>query len=403
MKRLNDDVEGWGRIGLPLAAMFLAAALAAPAAAKEGDTLRPFVSANAVYDSNLFRLAKGENPGTQRAETFYVLSGGANLDWKVGRQQVTGNFTQTAIRYDRNTFLDFDGSDAQLAWNWRLGNRLSGNVGASESKSQSSFDNLGIVNNEVTRSRRFARAEWAFHPRWRVGAGVDTAENDNSAPTQRSQNFEQDAYDATLTYLTPKGSSLGLRLRTLDAKFPNRQSLFFLSDEYTQYEYGLTGVWRHSGKLTARVQAGFTERNNDNFPQRDFNGFTGRASADWFATGKTLLSLAAYRELGSADDINATFVLRQGGSLNGVWLPHEKWRVNAGLTYENRDFQGDPGIVSGLPRRGDDTYGASLSVSFTPHTAVSIALGANFGRRNSDISVEDYKFHSFFANVRADF
>jgi len=407
--RRNDEPcrrPAWVAPSLPiLAVLALAALSAAPAVAKEGDTLRPFVSASSVYDSNLFRLAEGENPGTRRAETFYVLNGGANLDWKIGRQQVSGNFTQTAIRYDRNTFLDFDGSDARLAWNWRLGNRLSGNAGASESKSQSSFDNLGIVNNKVDRSRRFARAEWTFHPRWRVGVGVETAENNNSALSQRPQDFEQDTYNADLTYLTPKGSSLGLRLRTLDAKFPNRQTLLFLSDKYTQNEYGLTGVWRHSAKLTARVQASFTERNNDSFPQRDFDGFTGRASADWFATGKTLLSLAAYRELGSADDINATFVLRHGGSLNGTWLPRDKWRVNAGLTYENRNFKGDPGtnFIFGQSRRKDDTYGASLSVSFTPHPAVTIALGGNAGRRDSDIDDEDYRFHSVFANVRADF
>lgn len=392
------------RRGLPWALPW-ALLLTGLAHAKEGDTLRPFVSASYVYDSNLFRLAPEENPGQRRADTFYVWSGGANLDWKPGRQRVTGNFTQTAIRYERNDFLDFDGSDASLAWNWRLGNRLSGSVGGSESKSQSSFDNLGIVNNKVTRSRRFARAEWELHPRWRVGAGVESAENDNSASSQRSQDFEQDAYDASLTYLTPKGSTLGLRLRTLDVRYPKRQVFSLLSDEYTQNEYGLSGTWRYSAKLTARAQAGFTERNNDNFPQRDFDGLTGRASADWFATAKTLLTLAAYRELGGADDINATFVLRQGGRLDGVWVPRDKWRLNAGLTYENRDFKGDPGanLIFGQSQRKDDTYSASLSLSYTPHPAVTIALGGNTGRRDSDVNVEDYRFHSVFANVRADF
>ena len=71
--------------------------------------------------------------------------------------------------------------------------------------------------------------------------------------------------------------------------------------------------------------------------------------------------------------------------------------MNAGATYVNRDFRGDPG------QRNDDTWGTSLSVSYLPIQAVSIDVGVSAGRRDSNIIVEDYKFHSIFANVRADF
>jgi exopolysaccharide biosynthesis operon protein EpsL len=390
---------------IPVLALLLAG-WGAVANAHEGDTFRPFVSYASYFDSNLFRLAENESPATPRDDRYNVLSAGLNVDWKPGRQQIVANATKTLVRYNRNIFLDYDGADYQATWNWRLGNHLSGNLGASESLSQSSFDNLGQINNQVTRKRNFGRAEWEFHPRWRIGAGSEQSDNTNSAPSQISQDFQQQSYDVALTYLTPKGSNVSLQARQSDAKYPNRQIFFLVpvDNSYKQTDINLSGDWRVSGKLTARAQIGQSERKNANVPQRDFKGFTGRLSGDWYPTGKTLLSVSAYQELGSADDLNATSVLSKGASLNGVWLVREKWRLNAGATFVNRDFQGDPGgFFSGGLRRNDDTLGASLSLSYTPIRAVSLDVGLSAGRRDSNKSDENYKFHSLFANVRADF
>ncbi|MBU1395048.1 MAG: outer membrane beta-barrel protein, partial [Gammaproteobacteria bacterium] len=329
------------------------------------------------------------------------------------------NATKTLIRYDQNAFLDFDGDDLQATWNWRLGNRLSGNLGAAKSTSQSSFDDIGLVNNQVDRERRYGRAEWEFHPRWRIGGGVEETDNTNSAPSQISQDFQRQSHDVVLSYRTPKGSNLRAQVRRSDAEFPTQQTLrvvfpFFIEvadNSYEQTEYNLLGDWRLSGKLTLRGQAGWVDRKYENVlrddlggvallnERPDFSGFAGRMSADWYATGKTLLSVSAYRELGGATDINASSVLKQGASVNGVWLVREKWRLNAGVTYENRDFKGDPGTF----QRNDDTLGESISLSYMPIRAVSVDVGVRAGRRDSNISVEDYKFHSLFANVRADF
>ncbi|MHB1214967.1 MAG: outer membrane beta-barrel protein [Thiobacillus sp.] len=416
---------------LPYAALALAAMVALPAHAKEGDTFRPFVSLGHFYDSNLFRLSDDERPGLPRDDRYSVLSAGLDVDWKPGRQQIVVNATKTWVRYDRNTAFDSDGNDYKATWNWRLGNRLSGNLGAAESLSQSNFDSVGLVNNLVTRKRYFGRAEWAFHPRWRIGGGLEETDNTNSDPSQISNDFQRQAQDVVLSYHTPKGSKLRAQVRRVDAEFANPEVVSYVcsffdfcppfpftstpsevaDNSYKQTEYNLLGDWPVSGKLTLRGQAGWVDRQYENVlrgnlagpPQLrerpDFSGFSGRMTADWYATGKTLLSVSAYRELGSAWDINATSVLKTGASVNGVWLVREKWRLNAGVTYENRDFTGDPGIF----QRNDDTLGESISLSYMPIRAVSVDVGVRAGRRDSNVSVEDYQFHSLFANVRADF
>lgn len=399
------------------------AALAAGSAwAHEGDTFRPFLSAGYFSDSNLFRLDDNESPSTPRPDRYALYQGGLNVDWKPGRQQVLLSATKTLIRYDRNTYLDFNGDDLQGTWNWRLGNRVSGKLGATRSTSQSSFSDIGLVNNSVDRERRFGRVEWELHPRWRIGGGIETTDNTNSAPSQISQNFTQDSYDLVLTYLTPKGSSLRAQVRHTQADYPVMQvlSAFFIfadmaDTSFSQTEYLLGSDWRVSGKLTLRGQAGWVERAYANelrgtqgyiatlVERPDFSGFTARVTGDWFPTGKTLVSTTLYQELGGATDINASSVLKRGVKLDGVWLVREKWRLNAGATFENRDYRGDPGTVPGLTRRNDDTLGGSLGVSYTPVEAVSVDVGLQAGRRDSNINGENYSFHTLYLSVRGDF
>lgn len=402
------------RRALPLVGLSLSVLVALPAMAKEGDTFQPFVSLAYFYDDNLFRLADSESTDYQRDDRYGLVSAGVNVDWKPGRQQIVANATKTLIRYDSNSFLDFDGDDLQATWNWRLGNRLSGNVGAASSTTQSSFEDIGQVNNQVDRERRYGRAEWEFHPRWRIGGGV--AQTDNTNSTQIDNDFEQLAKDVVLGYRTPKGSNVRLQVRRVDADFPtpeiqSRPPVVVVADNsYTQDEYNLLGDWRVGGKLTLRGQAGWVDRRYENalrggfvvyepwfVPRPDFSGFTGRLTGEWYASAKTLLSVSGYRELGGTQDINATSVLKKGASVNGVWLMREKWRLNAGATFEDREFQGDPG------QKNDDTLGASLSVSYAPIKTVSIDVGGRAGRRDSSIPADDYSFRSVFASVRADF
>lgn len=413
---------------LPFVGAVLGALLVLPAYAKEGDTFRPFVSYTRYYDSNLYRLAESEySLVPQLSDQYSVLSAGLNVDWKPGRQQVMASASKSLIRFSKYNQLDYDGSDYQLQWNWRLGNHWSGQAGATENLTQSSFSDLGQqINNLVTRKRRFGRAEWEFHPRWRIGAGVENSDYANSASSLASQNVQQQARDVTLSYLTPKGSALRAQVRRIDASFPNQQILqagllfgvpvaLVADNSYKQTEYNLLGDWSVSGKLVLHGLAGWVDRRYENSllsnivngyfaalsPRPNFSGFNGRISADWYATGKTLLSVSAYQELGGAQDINASSVLKKGASVNGVWLIREKWRLNAGATFENRDFKGDPGTTQ--LQRNDDTISESLSISYMPIEAVSVDVGVSAGRRDSNISVEDYQFHMVFANVRADF
>lgn len=413
------------RVWLKTVLAICCAGWAGLAAGHEGDTFRPFVSAGHFQDSNLFRLARSEYsslpPGYAKQDRYALYQAGINVDWKPGRQQVVASAAKTLIRYARNDFLDFDGDDLQARWNWRLGNRLSGQLGASRVTSQSGFENIGLVDNHERRERRFVRAEWEPHPRWRVGGGLGTLDNTHSAPSQRSQDVRQDNQELNIAYLTRKGSRLGAQLRHLEADYPNMQVMALVPVQYVadnsfrQDEFNLTGEWKLSAKLSLNTQAGWVKRRYDNrlkptplpapslVDRPDHSGVTARVGADWSPTAKTRVNAAFYQELGGATDINASSVLKRGLNLDAAWLIREKWQMNAGLNFENRDFRGDPGALSGLTRRDDDTTNANLVVRYMPTRAVSLDVGIQAGRRSSNLANEDFRYRTLFVSVRGDF
>ncbi len=401
-----------------LSCVALGALLALPATAKEGDTFRPFVSYTRYYDNNLFRLDEGETTAVLEngvpvfvtkqlaSDQYSVLSAGLNVDWQPGRQRIIAGATKNLVRFSRYSSLDYDGSDYQFKWNWRLGNHWSGQAGATETVTQTSFTDwyaANVINNQLTRENRFASAEWQFHPRWNVGVGAAAASVTNSTTQQAPADYEDTSVSATLGYTTRKGSKLRGQLRQVDGEFPNRP-ITYVDRFYTQTEYNLLGDWNVTGKLTARGRIGYTQRENDTQSQRDFSGVTGRMSADYSPTGKTLLTWALYREIANSDDLNATYWLSTGSSLGAAWMLTSKLTLRANASIENRNFEGDTGVAPpGLPQRDEDSLSGSLSLSYAPVRMAKIDLALQAGRRDSNILDGDYEFHSVFVSVRADF
>lgn len=403
-----------------LVVITLGALCALPVMAKEGDTFRPFVSYARYYDNNLFRLDDGGDftavlkngvpvivTKSSAADRFGVLNAGLNVDWKLGRQQVVASASKSQVRYARYTSLDYDGSDYSLKWNWRVGNHWSGRLGATEMVTQTSFADwysLTAVNNQVARESQFASAEWQFHPRWHIGAEATTSSAANSTPEQVAQNYEASSYALTLGYGTPKGSKLRGQLLQIDGKYPNRPKSLVVDNTYTQSEYNILADWNMTGKLVARSKLGYVQRENGSLSQRDFSGVAGRVSVDYFASGKTALNWAIYREISNSDDINATYQVKTGTSLGWLWQAMAKLSVRANGSIDNRSFEGDSGIAPpGSLQREEDVVSGSLSLSYSPVRPLTIDLGYQIGRRDSNISGGDYTFDSMFLNMRADF
>ena len=381
------------------------AVVASSAVAHEGDTFRPYVGYARYYDSNLYRLAESEYALVpQRSDQYGVLSAGVNVDWRPGRQQVLARAGKSFVRFDRFSRLDYDGSDYSLKWNWNLGSRWKGQIGATRTLTQSSFSDLALqINNQITRTNRFASADWQFHPRWSVGLAGGTFTSENSTFPQTQVDYDESHVSATVGYATPKGSRLRGQLKRIEGEFPNRPATY-LDRQYTQTELNVLGDWNVGGKLVTHGRIGYVRRANDTVSQRDFSGIAGRVSADYSLSGKTVLNLALFREIGNSDDLNASYQVTTGATLGAAWLLSDKVTLRASTAYDNRRFGGETGLVTpGLVQRDEDTASASLSLSYAPTRWATLDLGVQAGQRSSNVASNDYTFRGAYVSMRADF
>lgn len=375
-----------------------------PALAQQGDTFRTYVSYLHTWDSNLYRLAKSEyGLVADRSDDYGVLAAGLEMDWRPARQQIMMHVGGSAVRFSRNTQLDYDGSDFRANWNWRLGNRWSGNVGATQALTQSSFNDLGVpINNRVTRDSRFFSTDWQFHPRWQAGAGVSALESTNSEAVQALLDYEEISYNATIGYVTPKGSRLRLQFRRLDGEYPGRTAAF-QNRAYAQDEINVLGDWSIAGKLVAHGRIGYLNREDDAVPERNSARLAGRLSVEYTPTGRTALRWEVYREVANSDDIRASHQVSAGTTFGLAWQATPKITLRANVGWENRRFDGDTGVLPTAARRDEDTASGSLSLRYAPMDMATIDLGVQAGRRESSLPNNDYSFHALFASGRIGF
>jgi hypothetical protein len=204
-------------------------------------------------------------------------------------------------------------------------------------------------------------------------------------------------------YLTPSNNSVGGQFKYTHGDYTNREivATSIVDNNYDQYEASAVLHWILTGISTIDARLGYTVRNHEQLSQRDFDGVTGRLAWDWTPAAKTLITLAAWREIQPYEDVFANYVLSQGVSLTPRWSPTVKLVFEARLLYENRQFQGNPGFILGVtPEREDDFRAASVSAGYTPVRNLYLGISAETGKRTSNIDLRDFDYNLYWLSAK---
>ncbi|MHB1939101.1 MAG: XrtB/PEP-CTERM-associated polysaccharide biosynthesis outer membrane protein EpsL [Acidobacteriaceae bacterium] len=394
----------------------LAVLISPPAYSWKGDVFQPFVSYGDTYSDNILYLPKHtaivlvqngvpELITGPLSDTFRTLRFGADIDWRVSRQQILLKASENVVRYSRYTLLNYNGSNLRSRWNWRLGSRWDGSIGASRHTTQSNFSNLltfAAINNIYTERRAFANGGLWLDPHWKIG--IDSAESrlTNSSPYETYTNYDQNSVGPFIEYHTRKGSSLTTQFLAVNSRYPNLQLIngSAVDNSYRENQLNFTGSWVVTGKTQIQGEFGFIDRRNKNLPQRNFSGITSSLGVSYTPTGSTSLGVSVYRRSAGADIGYASFVLDTGQSLSAAWQMTGTLTLEGGLAHDRFNYEGDPGILLGFPHRIDNVENASLVLKYKPEAAITVDLGAVTGYRNSTYSFYDYHFNSVFADLQ---
>lgn len=387
------------------------------ACADAADALNFTVSQSVTRDDNIFRLSADADAqaligSAERGDTFLNTHAGVQFDKLIGRQRLRAALNASRTRYDRFSRLNFDGKDINAGWNWEMGNRWRGEIAWSRNETLTNFSDLrSLVKNVNTSENRSFSANYQFHPDWLIGATAARALSGNSSLEQQTSSNETDTAEAVLQYVSGSQSSVALRLRRTDGRFPNGEVSAgrSIDNSYRQDDVEASATWHPSGVSRLDARLARVRRSYDDVPARAFSGATGQLAWAWTITGKTALNVTARREIGAGGSagtsgILSSYTVTRTFSVSPTWMPTAKTSLQAAMERQVSSFQGDPvTIVSGGGQREDQLRVVSLSASYIPTTSLRFSASLRREQRESNTAGFSYRANVAFTSAQFSF
>ena len=385
---------------LAASCLFLAAG---QAQAIEGDTLRPYISANLGYDSNLFRFANDtqaeDSSIDEPIKSIYYQRYGAgfDVDWKHGRQQVTARLAADKTLFSRySNLLDYTGQDLNGEWKWQLGNRWSGILSASQKRTQAPFTDVsGIVaSNVVTDDKLVLQADYWLHADWRARLRFDKSSREYS---DVNRNRSDSTYNNTTLGLYHQGGMverLGVELTDSRGEFPNRPLTATLDNRSDEQVVRLVGSMTLSGKTNLSGSIGHAKRTHPNVSNKNYSGLEWRLAGRWLPTGKTQFETTLSRDLRASDTAAVNNEVADAINLSVAWRVLPKTTLSGQVGYERIDYEGIT--------RKDDLQTATLSAGYEAWRGGDLSIGVQHSRRGSTLASQEYSANMLFiaANLK---
>ena len=400
------------RARLLWALLALACAPAAALAAFDpSDVIQIQPSATLEHDSNLFRLPDdaGPRPGidpSKRSDTIRTLGLGLTFDKLISRQRIVADLNLFERTYDKNTNLDFVGGEGHLSWLWQVGSHWSGEARYRKRRTLGGFADVQLnIRDIIDTEGLLLRGGYGFHPRWRIGGELTKQEVTHSASLRQNLDSESDGVAVTLTHRTPARNTVGLQARWVERHYPNRVStgVFTADNRHTERRLNAVAVWNFTEALKLDAELGHTDVTHDRLAQRDFAGVTWSAAATWEATAKIRVNLDTSKDVRLYENIASSYVVVKRVSLSPIYAVTSKVSVQGTLTFEKRDYRGDPGFVIGIPQRENKFRVARIGVSYAPIRNVDLFVSYEQGDLNSSNPLASYDYHSVSGTVRLSF
>ncbi|MFB1487561.1 MULTISPECIES: outer membrane beta-barrel protein [unclassified Thiocapsa] len=354
--------------------------------------LKPYLLGGITYESNLLLLSSDA-----QSDFYTTLGFGIGADLVLGQQTISLDGLIYRNDFDRFDYLDFDGGEVDLVWDWIAGRLWSGRVGYRFDQSLRSFAfQLVPFKDIISRNRVFVEADRWVADRWRLGL------EGNWTNVGFSESSVQDRTilggGARIDYVTSTSNTLGLRASYSNGDFQSESIA-----DYYEFQVGPELKWRLSPKTRVQLFLGFLERDYDQGSENDYNGYVGSLSTYWQATGKTSFNLSLLRTVSALGDEIANYAVVHGVTLEPSWAIGSKTILRGLLGYQEQDFRGADLDSLGAESRLDKVTDLELWVDWNPRSAVRLSLGVTLEERDSTRAFQDYRNEALFGQIELGF
>jgi len=374
---------------------------------EEEESFEPYGIAEATADENIFRLADNTPLVDEgdRSDVFVRLGVGVRGNAEFSKQQVRYDLRADHYAFDQFSELDEWLYDGSVNWLWAVGSNLDGVLGYSRSRSYPDFAELQFVSKDLV-DREYGQFgfNYKFLTRLQLRALAEGFRYEHSDPSRIELDNEVASGTAGLFYVTPAETSIGVQYRATEADYPNRQELgpLLIDNHYEEQEASFVVIRPPTFRFGLDMRIGYTERRHEDVPERDFEGFTGRAQIRITPTAKVVTHLILYRELQAIEDLSASYALANGATIGPAWAPTLRTVMQLSYTYEERTLEGNPGfVITGIEPREDRTQIARAAFGYRPNEHFETSLSYEYGKRDSSFNTADFDYQRITLQLTA--
>ena len=391
-----------------------------------GDTIRPYVDYEVVFDDNILRIRDSHQDATGRliqgdpgnpavppvtgpilgTKKFHDISqritGGLLFEKEISRQRLSAEGSWSRTFFDRFSSFNHNAQDVKGNWNWFLGKNLEGNMGATYERGLTPFLFLPGLKNFRNTTTQYFNADWRLHSNWGLHAGYQHFNLTNSTRFDlfgnNSLDFldrEEHIFDFGFNYYARDTNKVGVLYRHIEGDFPSSPG----NNSYDQNEVRAVIDWTVFGKSWVQFSGGWVQRSNNSPIGQNlgFSGFNARMLYIWQATGKLRLALAAWRETGPINALQSRFSLNTGVSFSPSWSITEKLKLQGEVLYDERKFTGVLGSSN------NNILDGSIGLVYKPYHGIQVSALAFHNQLISDTNLGDVKANGVSIGIRYTF
>lgn len=376
----------------------LAAPLLAHADDKDAFNIVAGVSVN--HEDNLFRVSSAGNlpAGADKSDNVYGANVGVRFDKQYSLQRLQFDATATQYRFDKNSFLNFNGVNYRGAWLWHVTPRINGVLSASRSETLVPYSDYrpngtAYLNRatQINENRMFT-FDGEVTAAWHVIGGLGQSRSRNSQPFTAVGDYVMNGVEAGAKYVSTAGNSIALVQRESRGDYEGRPLLFngaFLDTGFDQSETEARVLWRISGRSSLDGRLGYVKREYNNFGERNYNGAVGRLDYLWTPTGKLQVNVGVGRNLYSFQEASHSYYVADTFTVAPAWLLSDKTTLRVKFDHVERDFRG--AVVAASPLREDRMQSLQFGADWKATRTILVQGTLSHERRTSNIANIDYR------------
>lgn len=418
--RTQPDSSRFPALAVVLSAGILGASMANTASAQQPSLMDPTAAQSedadvinltaglsVTRDNNVLRVSDGTSMapfgGSGKGDTYLRGTLGISFDRLISQQRLQMSAEVDGYKYNNYSEFDNVGYNAAINYDWVIGRPFFGRVGGRIYQYQPAIQDRGLQTsatdvdrNEVERQTVYLNGGIRFTPRWSAIAGWDLDRRRNSSSIYQDADADYNTLEGGVRYAPGTGAEFDFVYRRTDGDYRflqvNGPDLLPLltgprSSDFKQDALVLRLSYRPSEDSRLAGRIGYTKRNYDVDPSRDFSGITTGFDVEWAPSGAIKMLVSVARDIEPDESaITATYADARSIALRPTIQATGKIRLLPFYQYINRKYAGEGGITD----RKDTFHAYGVGVNYEIRRNLTAVFDLRQERRNSNIEVLDF-------------